>query len=472
MKTHPWMIALGLAAGMSCVLAQTAAEFAWRGTLESPANATLVRAALPADALLRLQSPLAADVRVFDAKGQSVPFALATPVDKPPAARKPTPAFTALAMFTAQAGSRIPRSGVKVRVRDGAERSVWVQMEANGSGVADPAGATRLPSALFDTRASKQRISALVIKAQLPANAPVRFALETSTDLAQWTPVPLRGRLFHFDGDNAPSNDTLELEQPLALEGQYLRLEWSGQEGVTAASITGLVAPPVAPAQQVSTALPAGVFTPGREGMPGLEWKLPSARPLAALALTTTQPNTLMPVRVLGRNQASEPWRQMGQGIVFRLGQGAGESTSLALALARTPVRLLRVEATHGQRLENVPLAAAAVFDPVELVFVAGGNGPYETAAGRAETAAVALPLGMLSSVASVRIEELPISRIASSVLRPETPPSVLQGMLPAGVDSKSALLWAVLLIAVAVLGGVAWSLMKTLNKTRPVDQA
>jgi hypothetical protein len=144
----------------------------------------------------------------------------------------------------------------------------------------------------------------------------------------------------------------------------------------------------------------------------------------------------------------------------------------LPLALARTPVRWLRVEATHGQRLENVPLAAAAVFDPVELVFVAGGNGPYELAAGRAETAAVALPLGMVSSVANVRIDELPVSRIASFVLRPETPPSALQGMLPAGVDSKSALLWGVLLAALALLGGVAWSLMKTLNKARPADEA
>jgi hypothetical protein len=472
MKTRQWVVALALAAAMSSLPAQTPAEFAWRGTLQAPANATLIRASLPADALLRLRSSQAADVRVFDASGKGVPFAFATPVDQPPAARQPTSAFNALAMFTAQAGSRIPRSGVKVNVRDGAQRSVWVQMDTNGQAATDPAGATRLPSALFDTRSSKQRISALVIKAQVPANAPVRFALETSTDLAQWTPVPLRGRVFHFDGDNAPANDTLELEQPLALQGQYLRLEWSGQEGVTVSSFTGLVAPPAAPAPRVSAALPAGVATPGREGMPGLEWQLPSATPLAALALTTAQPNTLMPVRVLGRNQISEPWRQIGQGIVFRLGQGAAESTSLPLALARTSVRWLRVEATHGQRLENVPLAAAAVFDPVELVFVAGGNGPYELAAGRAETAAVALPLGMVSSVANVRIDELPVSRIASFVLRPESPPSALQGMLPAGVDSKSALLWAVLLAAVALLGGVAWSLMKTLNKARPADEA
>ena len=221
MKTRQWMIALGLAAGMSCLYAQAPADFAWRGTLETPANATLIRAALPADALLRLRSPQAADVRVFDAKGLPVPFAFAAPVDKPPAARQPTASFRALTMYTAQAGSRIPRTGVQVRMRDGAERSVWVQMEANDSGAgADPAGATRLPSALFDTRGSSQRVSALVIKAQLPANAPVRIALETSTDLARWTPVPLRGRVFRFDGDNAPANDTLELEQPLALQGQ------------------------------------------------------------------------------------------------------------------------------------------------------------------------------------------------------------------------------------------------------------
>lgn len=469
MRTRHIVIALALAGALPAALAQTPAEFDWRGKLEPAPGASLIRAALPADALLRLRSSQAADVRVFDAKGQPVPFAFAAPVDALAAARQPTPAFQALPMFTAQAGTRIPRSGIQVRVRDGAAQSVWVQMGAGTAGQAAVAdgGARRLPSALFDVRSSRQLVSAIVLKAELPANAPIRFSLESSPDLAQWTPVALRGRIYRFEGQGAPVNDTLELEEPMKLEGRYLRLDWSGQEGVAVQSMSGLIASgPRAPAQ-VTTALPAGKAASVRDGIAGIEWELKSAAPLAALGLATTQSNTLLPVRVLGRSQPSEPWRAMGQGIVYRLGQGAAESSSLPLALDRAPVRWLRVEATHGQRLDAVPLTAVAVFDPVELVFVAGGNGPYELAAGRADTAAASLPLGMISAVVPGRIDDLPVSRIGAAVVRPEAPPSVLQQMLPAGTDSRSVMLWAILLVAVLVLGGVAWSLLKQLNQSK-----
>ncbi|MBC7380153.1 MAG: DUF3999 family protein, partial [Burkholderiaceae bacterium] len=405
--------------------AQAPADFAWRGTLEVPPQASLVRAALPADALMRLRSAQASDVRVFDAKGQPVPFALAAPVDQPRPARQTTAAFNALPLFSAQPGLQIPPSGVQVRVDEGGQqRSVWVQMGPQGSAsTASPAtaaNATRLPSALFDARASAQTITAIVIKAQLPANAPIRFNLSASADLAQWASVPLRGRAYRFDGEGAPVNDTLELDEPLKLQGHYLRLDWQGQEGVVVEALQGLVAPPVQQAAQVSAPLPE----PRHDGAQALEWDMPSATPLAALALSTSQANTLLPVRVLGRNQASEPWRLLSQGVIFRLGSGAGESANTPLPMPRVAVRWLRVEATNGLRLEGVPLAAKAVFDPVELVFVAGGSGPYELAAGRTDTPPASLPLGMLAAVATGRIEDLPVARITASSLRPDTPPS------------------------------------------------
>ncbi|QJW83655.1 DUF3999 family protein [Ramlibacter terrae] len=49
-----------------------------------------MRLPVPAEALARLQSPAAADLRVFGAKGQPVPFALAAPPQAPEAPRVPT----------------------------------------------------------------------------------------------------------------------------------------------------------------------------------------------------------------------------------------------------------------------------------------------------------------------------------------------------------------------------------------------
>ncbi|MBC7438022.1 MAG: DUF3999 family protein, partial [Bdellovibrionales bacterium] len=327
--------------------AQAPAEFAWRATLEVPPQASLVRAALPAEALLRLRSAQAADVRVFDAKGQPVPFALTAPVDQPRPARQATAFLNALPLFSARSGLRVPASGVQLRVdQGGQQRSVWVQMDGATSSFTAAAGATPLQSALFDARGLEQSITAVVIKARLPANAPVGMTLSSSTDLAQWTPVPLRGRLYRFEGNDAPANGTLELDTPLVLKGHYLRLDWQGQDGVEVESLQGLIAPAQAQLSRLTAALPE----PRRDGAQAIEWELATALPLSALTLATSRANTLVPVRVMGRNQASEPWRQLTQGVVFRLGSGAEESANSTLTMPRVAARWLRVEATLGQR--------------------------------------------------------------------------------------------------------------------------
>jgi hypothetical protein len=319
----------------------------------------------------------------------------------------------------------------------------------------------KLPSVIFDTRASRQTIDAITVKAQLPVNAPVRLALSESTDLAHWNPVYVRGRVFRFEGEGAPANDTLELMQPLALQGRYLRLDWSGQGGVSVSAIQGLLVRPARTPRQVSVFLPP----PRIDGPQAIEWQLSSALPLARLGLASSQSNTLVPVRILGRNHASEPWRLLAHTVIFHIKSPEGPSTSLPVSLPRQPVRILRVESTNGQQLQDLPLGASAFFDPVEVVFVAGGAGPYELTVGRAETKPVALPLATITAAAGTQADELPVARIASSTSTPLEPPPAWARWLPAGIDSRTAALWAVLIAGVTILGVVAWSLLRQLGR-------
>lgn len=460
------------AASLALQLAQAAAqdpqprEFAWRGTLEVPAQAALVRVPVPGDALARLQSPAAADLRVFDGQAQPVPFALGTPAKTADPPRTATAAFRALPLYAAKEGAPAPRGAVQVRVDDGGQRqSVWVQVAPARTDAATAAPAPRrLASALFDTRAQKDPIAALVVKAQLPANVPVRIGASTSPDLAQWTPVALKGRIYRFEGEGSPANDTLELHAPLALEGRYLRLEWSGQEGVQVDSVQALLPSAEAKMPKPGVALPA----PHADGTQALEWQLGFATPVAALELVAGKPNTLLPVRILGRNQASEPWRTLGHTVVYRLGAGDQETTSSPAVLQRPSVRWLRVEATHGMRLDGAGLEARVQFDPVELVFVAGGSAPYVLAAGRASTASAALPLGMLAATTPRKIPDLPAARVVSMQADPAAPAPAWARWMPRGVDSKSAGLWLVLALGVLVLGAVAWSLLRQLDRAKP----
>lgn len=435
-------------------------EFAWRGTLELPAGATAARVDLPAEALLRLQSSDLRDLRVFNAGGEAVAFALRSRnagKDDAPAVR--TPVYNAYPL-QAPAPGRTPAAGaVQVRIdAPGGPREVWVQMGGAASAAGDAAAA--LPSAIFATQKEKQPLRALSVQVELPPNVPVQVTAAVSTDLAQWTPVAVRGRLYRFDGSNAPANDVLEFESPLQLEGRYLRLDWSGHDAVRVSALTGIVAQPAPAAPRVRTALPAPVAT----GKDTLDWTFDFATPLAALSLSSTRANTLLPVRVLGRNDAAQPWRELGQTVVYRLGAAGAETSNLPLALGSASVRQLRVVAGNGMAIDAGQLAAAVEFAPWQVVFLAAGSAPYQLVAGRADTPQASLGTAMLGGVLSGNLDDLPMARVVSVVQLPAGSGAKLLGFIPAGMFGTSGVLWVVLGAGVLVLAGVALALLRQLQ--------
>jgi len=448
-------------------IATTAAElgpddFQWRASLDTGGRSGLLRASLPADALMRVQSPTAADVRVFDRAGQPVPFALATPAQAAAPAEALTADIRALPLHGGSTGQPLPPGSLQVRVDNGPQgQAVWVQA---GAAPAGSAATLRLPAAVFDTRALQQPLGALRVRASLPSNTPVRVALSTSEDLANWTPVRAQGRLYRFDGDGAPANDRLELPEPLQLARRFLRLDWSGQDGVTVEAVTGIVVP----SQPVPRRPGMTLGAPREDGAAALEWALPSALPIAQLEIAATQPNTLVPVRILGRRQASEPWRALGQAVLYRLGAAGQESTNPPVTPGAGAVRWLRLEATHGARLQGVPLQVVARFAPVDIVFVAGDQGPYTITAGRADAPQAALPVGMLSAASTTPLQDVPQAAIVDARTAAASAPSPFAEHLPAGLDTRTATLWLVLVAGVLVLGGTAWSLLRQAKSPPP----
>lgn len=444
-----------------------AAEFAWRATLALPAGAHVVRVTLPAEAMVRLQSADTRDVRVFNAEGVPVAFALAAPAAGAPAAPPAqTRAFTAYPLFSAASGQHPAKGSVAVHLdQAGSQSSVWVRLanqgNTSGTASAQDATATRLPSVLLDTRDDPHTITGLNLQATLPANTLVHLTLASSADLAQWTPVAVQGPVFRFDGAGAPSQQTLELKQPLRLQGRYLRLGWDAQTGVQVQGASGLVAQALAAPSRIRAPLPAGMA----DGSTGMDWTLPFATPLAALHLSTPQDNTLVPVRILGRNDATQAWRPLAQGVVFRLGPDSPGAVNPPIALGGASVRQLRVEALKGMPLPSPNLQATAEFEPVQLAFLASGTGPFELAVGRAHTPAAAVDPSLLSSVVPGKLRDLPQAEITQVRVGPSAAgDSALQRLLPAGTEPRSVLLWTVLLAGVLVLAGVAYALLRQLS--------
>lgn len=447
---------LGLA-NLCAAQAVPRSEFGWWARLELPSDASLARVRLPPEALLQLQSSDARDVRVFNASGHSVPFAVMPVPEAPAAATSFTRAYPALAMQTWSAAPGRARGSAQVRIEDRG-RSVWVQL--NGPTPTD----SGMKTALFATRGEQQPLKAISVQATLPPNTPVQILVSTSADLAQWTRVPVLGRLYRFEGEGAPSNNTLEFEKPMRLEGRYLRLDWNAQEAVAITGVIGVVAPPAAAPQRVRAPMP----TPQPAGKRALEIGSGFLTPMAAIALSTAKENTLLPVRILGRNDAAQPWQPLANTVVYRLGRGADEGTNPPVALNGWSGRWLRIESTGGADLGSERIQAEAEFAPIQLVFVATGAAPFDLAFGHPGAPAEAVPLATIASALGGRkLEELPEAKVGAAV-RQERAKSPLFGWVSSTTPDTPAVLWGVLLLGVLILAWVAWSLLRKLKSGRP----
>jgi len=283
----------------------------------------------------------------------------------------------------------------------------------------------------------------------------------SSTDLKTWRPLLVKGPLFKFEGTDAPVNTTLELQSPVELEGHYLRLTWEGQGAVKVASMRGVVSGGTQEEARVKVLLPSGVLDAGK----AQTWPLEFATPIAALHLESVQDNTLIPLRIVGRSDASQPWRTLGHTVVYRLNTAGQIRTNGPVLLRGASTRWIRVEATNGLPLPAGGLQATVEFAPVQLAFLATGQAPFTLAVGRADTPAMGVDVSLLASVAPARLQELPVASV--QVVRADAPdaPNVwVTQFLPKGMNMRTALLWGVLLLGVVVLGLVAASLLRQLG--------
>ncbi len=461
--------AVGLPASLQAADGPQPSEFAWRGSLNVPASASVVRVELPVQALQRMQSSTATDVRIFNAAGGVVPYALlggvalsqATPVAH-------TNAYKAFPLFAANAeaggAAKKQRGAVSVRVDTGGQAgSAWVRWDdANGAANTSNGADQPLQAVLFDMRKETQAVDALELSLSLPHNALVPIAVAVSSDLKEWTEVPTHGPLFQFDGADAPANSTLELGQPLPLQGRYLRLSWEGQAPVKVQSLTGRIASGPSAQMPLRALLPVGSSDTNNS----LTWNLPFATPIVAVHLQAPHNNTLVPVRILGRNEPSLPWRLLTSSVVFRL-DGTGQTRGNgSIPLHGASLRALRVESSQGQPLPDGGLQASVEFAPLQVAFVASGSGPFTLAVGRSQTNAAAVDAALLSSVAPAHLGELPLATVVSVTEQPDSAlGAAAPTWLPAGTSLRSVLLWAVLGVGVLLLGGVAYSLLRQIGK-------
>ena len=404
----------------------------------------LQRLSLPAGALISLERPDLADVRVFDANGKALPMALIASGQLSEAQRTSVelPAYP----IVGTAGS-LRVTGVSLKI-DAANQARIVGID----GTLEPRAPdqTDVVGTLLDTRSIENPAIAIDLATELPAGQPITFVLEKSGDLKNWQPLAEKVMFRPSDSRSALGTQSISL-QSANLSNLYVRVTWNGASGshskvaIMGASVT-----------TSRTALPERISvptsTPKLVDPHDVRFAVPFATRISAVRMSVPGESDVTPVTIFGRNGREEPWRELSVGVLRKGG--------VVLELGSTDLREFWIEA--DKRTSGFPEAPKLelLFQPVELAVQFDEAPPYLLAAGLANatnsylTAREIAP-GNGQSIAS----SLPMAKVNPNDFANPTVPLVHED--DSWVSVRQLVLWLALVIGAFVLGFAALRLFR-----------
>jgi len=171
--------------------------------------------------------------------------------------------------------------------------------------------------------------------------------------------------------------------------------------------------------------------------------------------------NSLVQLQILSRGKTSDEWRPVTRALVYRLRERDHEVTSPEIIVPSNGERywLLRVDHKGGGVGSGVP-AMQIGWVPQKLVFAARGPQPFQLAYGSGAVKPAAFAIQSLIPGYKTDTEFM----VQSAALGE---PLTLAGAarLRAAWDYKKIMLWASLILGVAVLGWMAYRLSRQASR-------
>ncbi len=392
------------------------------------------------------------DLRVLNGAGEVVPYALERVAPK----EKTAGSVLGLAFFplTVAPGKAIEDLTLRVERRP----------DGTVSAVVTP-GARRTP---------ERRVAGYLIDASA-ANAPMRelrfdwpagpdgtaldARIEASDDLRSWRTVAAGPLLVLRRGETTLERRAIELP---ALRAKYLRLTWRpGQEDPKLGGVT---------AQFVDAATDtarAWLRVQGSAGAKSGEYlfELPPALPVDRLRLVLPQENTVVSAAFSTQERAGGPERALASAVLYRMEHGGQKLVNSDLHVPATAEKrwVLRVDPRGGGLGSGMPELHAGWL-PHRLLFVARGEPPFKLVFGNPKAVAGAMPPHSLlpGAAANKPIEALAakLGEVTTRELPAVTPVGTARGYFEQ-MDRKKLWLWGSMLLAVLVIAGMAWRLMR-----------
>jgi hypothetical protein len=452
------MFTTGLA---SCALIAAAPA---RAEAPSDYAAALAIAPQGTEALQRVELPVAvyanaqhadlADLRVFNAANELVPYALvgdATPAPHAPETFSP-PVFPVWSV----PGKRIDELDVRIEQRaDGTVASIRTV------NVPAPKANAERHAINYIIDASKIELPIAVMRPQwtgVPDNYVGTARVEASDDLKGWRTLVAGATLVYLaQGQARLQSDRIQFPPTRA---KYYRVTF----GPNAPFLIDMQmdAPALRPERRRQSVRVSG--QPGAK--PGeIDYDLNVRAPIDRLRIDVRQTNALAPVRIESRPDASAEWRPIATTIAYRLVRDGKEISSpeIPVATNASPRWKLVVDPASGG-LGNPPPELEASWPVRNLVFVARGAGPFTLAVGRKDAKAASLPIASLMPGYREDAETLlPAATVGDARIAPPPAPPMLTALIGEHEPQKIAL-WAALAAGVALLAVMAWRLSRQMN--------
>lgn len=420
------------------------ADFAYGMPLVTPADAAAYRLALPAAVYQHTRVDLA-DIRVFNAGGQAVPYALSLPSDHV----LPRGPGTALPLFPLRSDTAAASDAVRVTI-DSSGADVRLRNRATVT-----AGST-VRQYILDGRPLEVPASALqLIWPDGSADFTGHARIEASDDFASWRTLADSAPIanLHAAGHQLLDN---RIELP-ATRAKYWRLSWIGASppfeltSVIAETADGRAQAPRSTVDIVGSVIGAARLE--------YEFDVGAHLPVDRVNLTLPERNTVIAVELLSRTHAQDAWRRVAATGFYRVMNGDAELQNKPLDIAVDSDRywLARVSPASGVGAAQ-PLRLQVGWRPAELTFLARGAGPFLLAYG--SSTAQAAESDLRSIPASIAVSNATLGE------RHELGgPSRLIEPMPK-FPWKRVSLWTVLSLCVGALALMAYRLSREMNRS------
>jgi hypothetical protein len=385
------------------------------------------------------------DVRVFNAAGEPQAYALSRQSSQRTESRNVADVKW-FPLYAADTQESLPGVVMKTTTEG-------TLVEIKPSSAAKP-GKQVLRGWVLDASAIKAPLQQLSLDWSREQEGFQRFSIEASDDLQRWEPWG-EGQVarLSFADERVEQHD-------VSLPGRsarYLRLVWKGQAAplltsakLVSATRSSLPMPLVWSQPLAGTRLKAGEYS----------WQLPTGLSVERLRIELKQPNTLAPVTLAGRSDAKQLWQPLNNGLLYRLTQNGQDVVQDELQLPGQVVTELKLQVDErgGGLGADAPALRFAV-RATQLVFLARGEPPFSLALGNASVKAASLPLStLIPDYSAERLNTLGQAKVVGDVA---VASPVVVAAVEDGPNWKKLGLWAVLLLGVAALGAMAYSLLR-----------